>query len=604
MHGYCSIKCPIGICEKAFNPQPWGGGGTPAWIAAIIKHELEHKKQINPGPPPSWTKTKAEREYDAWQAALKCAETSGLSKIEKDKIIAIKEYWSNVAKAEKAEAESLVMSEWEHNFVPSLPGNILLTNLVVRNYADTPKAETILITNQKSWLIEPNIITVFLEPDQTMSFPIIVHVPDTAKINSKNELFSVINTPGGPVSDFMFVMVNPSVTVTPGPNIMAHRGEGVTVSFMVENNIHSMPDTVLIELTNSLDWPIYPPSFEAILMPGEQFTISSTLVVPPMLPYWTTNLVFCRATSVHHPQQTDQRWLSAQIMENDISALLIDTPLGSNTKESMITPAAWAFNTGMENSFFDFFVEIDFPSIYRDSIKGLYLPPGHDMLFFFNPLTLNQIGQFKVKFYTRAMCCDADPGNDTVRGNFTVTRPDQIFLQNVYVHPGEEHCYEASQSITTGGPEGPFIVDNGAVVHLVAGQEVTLLPTTSFHSGSNVHAFIDQTGLYCNNPLKLIEAGNDIVKPELSISETPKEKTFFRIYPNPTSGKLTLELSNTTKLTPVIVEVYGMMGEKILREEFTAQTRYELSLALQTPGVYLLRVISGMETRTVKVIKQ
>jgi hypothetical protein len=47
-----------------------------------------------------------------------------------------------------------------------------------------------------------------------------------------------------------------------------------------------------------------------------------------------------------------------------------------------------------------------------------------------------------------------------------------------------------------------------------------------------------------------------------------------------------------------------MTGEKILRHEFAGQNKYELSLAQQPPGVYILRVITGKETGTWKVIKQ
>jgi hypothetical protein len=604
VHGYCSIKCPIGLCEKAFNPQPWGGGGTPAWIAAIIKHELEHKKQINPGPPPNWTKTKAEREYDAWQAALKCAETSGLSQIEKDKIIAIKRFWSNAITASGAEDHSLVISEWQNNAEHSLPGIYHNTTISATNYTDFPLMDTIFITNQKGWPIEPNNFLAFVYPGMAMNFPITFQIPDTAKINSKNELFCKTHIPGDTISDFTFILVDPSVTVTAGPNISAYRGETVPISFMVDNNVHATTDTIMIELTNSLNWPIFPPSYEVVLMPGEAFTFVSNLVIPPVLPYWTTNLVYCRASSIHHPIQTQQKWNSVQIIENDISALLIDTPLGNNMKGSTITPAAWAYNSGSEMSNFDFFVEIGLPAVYRDSIKGIFLPPGHDMLFFFNPLILNTLGDFNIKYYTRAMCCDANPGNDTITGMFTVTIPSQVYLQNIYIHMGEERCYEATNSITTGGPDGLFSVDGGAIVHLVAGQKINMLPSTHLSTGSYVHAFIDPTGLFCNSPLRMVEAKKDEINPESSISEVLSTKSFFRIYPNPTPGQFTLELTGLFATNELIVEIYSIMGDKILFKTLDGQLKYDLSLEGLQSGVYLMHVISGKEVGTVKIIKQ
>jgi hypothetical protein len=81
-------------------------------------------------------------------------------------------------------------------------------------------------------------------------------------------------------------------------------------------------------------------------------------------------------------------------------------------------------------------------------------------------------------------------------------------------------------------------------------------------------------------------------------------KSGFSIYPNPTTGNLTIELTNNTSTVATVIEVYGMLGERIIREEFSGQSKLEISLALQPPGIYILRVIAGKETVTVKVIRQ
>jgi|GEM_PF-4106493 len=603
VHGYCSIRCPIALCEKAFTKRDWGGGGTPAWIAAIIKHELKHKDHINPGPPPSWKGTQAQREWEAWQAALKCSETSGLSDIEKNKIMAIKDSWlEKMTASEAIEVMIKVISEWLETFLSSLPDRIFNSFFSIRNYGDTPQDVTCYITDQRNWLIEPNVISLFLvEPGQEINVPVTIHVPDTAVLNTKNEIFCETVTPEGSTLDFMFVIVDPTITVTAGQNLRAHRGENVPISFLVENNPDAIPDLFRIELSSALGWPIVPAYYEAYLMPGEGFTFMSTMDVPSELPYWTTDLVYCRATSFSDPQQTEEKWISVQIIENDICALLIDTPLGENQQGSMIIPAAWVNNTGMVDSFFDVFTEIDLPVPHTDSVMGLSLPAGQEMLVPFGPVLLEDRGEFPVTFYTRAMGDDADHSNDTIRGLFTVTLPEHIYLQNQFVPMGEFHCFEASKTITTGGSETYFMVEPEAEAVLVAGEMVMMQPFTHFLFGSNVHAFIDPSGLYCDlaksPPGDLAAAG---ILPEVA---SKSSGSFFRIFPNPTPGRFTLELQETTSLPTIKVEIFNLVNQRLLSVELPKSDRYLLDLSKERPGIYFIRIQIGGKSAAGKILK-
>jgi hypothetical protein len=175
---------------------------------------------------------------------------------------------------------------------------------------------------------------------------------------------------------------------------------------------------------------------------------------------------------------------------------------------------------------------------------------------------------------------------------------DTLYLQNIHVTNPQVACYDANNVIVVAGSGTTFIVDPGASATMIAGMKIFYLPGTHAKSGSYMHGYITTTGQFC--PRAPVMTGTEIVPDEI-IAEVMNGG--LKAYPNPTTGTIFLELTNNTEITRAIVEVYDMMGGKLLRETFPVQSRYEVSLSLQPPGVYMLRVITGKETRIVKVIR-
>lgn len=54
----------------------------------------------------------------------------------------------------------------------------------------------------------------------------------------------------------------------------------------------------------------------------------------------------------------------------------------------------------------------------------------------------------------------------------------------------------------------------------------------------------------------------------------------------------------------ILIEIYSMIGEKLLHEQLPAQSRYELDLSVRAKGIYLVRVIKGDEIGVEKIVKQ
>jgi len=190
---------------------------------------------------------------------------------------------------------------------------------------------------------------------------------------------------------------------------------------------------------------------------------------------------------------------------------------------------------------------------------------------------------------------------DDMAFRITSWRLDTLYLQNIDVTGTEDNCYDANLVIIVAGGGTSFTVQPGGRATMIAGSMIKYLPYTHVLNGGYMHGYITTTGEFCNS-LKSSPLPEVIAQPEDQVQ--PEVITFgsgFRVYPNPTTGSFTLEVTGTNTAQ---IMIYGIYGKPVAETTLSGQTKYDLSLALQPPGVYILRVICGNETWTVKVIKQ
>jgi len=76
------------------------------------------------------------------------------------------------------------------------------------------------------------------------------------------------------------------------------------------------------------------------------------------------------------------------------------------------------------------------------------------------------------------------------------------------------------------------------------------------------------------------------------------------VYPNPTSGSFTVELSGISSDQQVSIEICGMQGENVLKRTVTGEMQQEFSLENRPSGIYFIRIISGDMIETTKLIKR
>jgi hypothetical protein len=174
-------------------------------------------------------------------------------------------------------------------------------------------------------------------------------------------------------------------------------------------------------------------------------------------------------------------------------------------------------------------------------------------------------------------------------------------LQDKNISSGLVTCADASQTLLIAGNGTFYSVQSGGSVTHIAGQTVIYSPGTKVFAGGYLHGYIST--VFCNPYIHPVVKG--------SIAEGDGDQTdplrpdngFFKIYPNPTTGKFTLELTSDISSEQAHVDIFGILGEKIFSKDLILMRTQEFSLAERSTGVYVVHVTSGVNTRCQKIIR-
>ncbi len=175
-------------------------------------------------------------------------------------------------------------------------------------------------------------------------------------------------------------------------------------------------------------------------------------------------------------------------------------------------------------------------------------------------------------------------------------------LSNLNVPGGANNCYNASQTITTAGSGSFFTVQGGGSTTLIAGYSIDMLPGTKVFPNGYFRGYIAPSGPFCTNPSFMANHGAEVTGniPEML---APVNSNQVKIYPNPTSGKFTLELSETDLPGNVRVEIFDIRGEKIESADVAGIKSQEFSIVDRPLGLYFIRVYMGAKAETIKLVK-
>jgi hypothetical protein len=182
------------------------------------------------------------------------------------------------------------------------------------------------------------------------------------------------------------------------------------------------------------------------------------------------------------------------------------------------------------------------------------------------------------------------------------TLKDTLWLRNITIPASHNNCYNAINTITVAGDGSAFVVESGGNAQMVAGQNIIFLPGTKVLSGGIMHAYISPTGASCCGPKGPVQA--DLEQGIVRLPDANQNSSFFRVYPNPTAGTFTLELTGEAESAMISVEIYGILGNQMLKTDIPWEKLHTFDLSGSQPGIYFIRVLHGKEMGMAKIIRQ
>jgi uncharacterized protein (TIGR02145 family) len=190
--------------------------------------------------------------------------------------------------------------------------------------------------------------------------------------------------------------------------------------------------------------------------------------------------------------------------------------------------------------------------------------------------------------------------SDLSDNDFTILAsnvPENLVVQNVEITNGQTICYDALNQITVAGDGTTFVIQNGGSATMIAGQRIVYLPGTTVMPGGYLHGYITTTGQYCGMQAPSVPSVAGAGEP------TETSEIEFRVFPNPTKGLVNIEVVQSTPDGNARIELFSLLGEKISSAPLTFDRKNSISLEGQPAGIYFLRILSGDQFRTVKIIK-
>jgi hypothetical protein len=179
--------------------------------------------------------------------------------------------------------------------------------------------------------------------------------------------------------------------------------------------------------------------------------------------------------------------------------------------------------------------------------------------------------------------------------------PPMLEVPNTIVGNGQLLCYNATQTVIVAGDGKQFIVQNGGHADIIAGQNILMRPGTVVLPGGSLHAYISTE--YCDNSKSILASTEEESYQEIKVFEPDRSGSLFSVYPNPTSGDLTLEMNDNTEFSSIRIEIFSARGNLILESSEPVAKQYNLNIANQPPGIYLIRVLRDKELGIKKIIK-
>ncbi|MBN1925339.1 MAG: Ig-like domain-containing protein [Prolixibacteraceae bacterium] len=200
----------------------------------------------------------------------------------------------------------------------------------------------------------------------------------------------------------------------------------------------------------------------------------------------------------------------------------------------------------------------------------------------------------------------------TVDGNFTDTSAitvsavaTNLNVADIILYHGEIECFDAEQVITIAGNETTVTIENGATIAFIAGQSILFLPGTHIQEGATASATITTDQTFCSeNEAEYIveylpsDKNNTVVKNQNE--ETSGLQKYVKVYPNPGTGRFTVELINIEETASAVI--YNAVGNAVLKKTLNPVVQNTINLNHSPKGIYFIKTHSGKKQLVNKII--
>lgn len=163
-------------------------------------------------------------------------------------------------------------------------------------------------------------------------------------------------------------------------------------------------------------------------------------------------------------------------------------------------------------------------------------------------------------------------------------------------------CFDATGTLTIAGNGTTFTVLSGGSAELIAGQKILLKEGTYVQSGGYLWAHISTN--YCSQLRSLLADDGETVEAIDQLSNSTPDDVWFRLYPNPTTGQISVVFDYAELTSDSGLEIFNMLGKKIYSRKTDGELGLTFDLSKHPGGIYLFRLSKGEKTWIRKVVKQ
>ena len=180
---------------------------------------------------------------------------------------------------------------------------------------------------------------------------------------------------------------------------------------------------------------------------------------------------------------------------------------------------------------------------------------------------------------------------------------------------GNPSPFADPETFTDGGPKDRFIIESGTTVNMTAGERIVVKSGSSAKLGSKFHAYIDPD-LAIGCPLRIghtqntTESNPVVLQNAVSHGKNKIEKETLIsnggnfISPNPTTGIFTLQLKENAQAEILIYNPLGQVVYQSAHPHIRTSTNLQIDLSTHPRGIYFIKVQSGENVYTEKVVVQ